>query len=172
MGYCPKCGSYSQGAYCSNCGTEMKNTEQSKKADASPYYTNSETASNQPASQQNLAVQPDPSQYKMGFHKFMVNFMLWAWAALCLLNCLAALDFSGISCLAYGALAVAFVYVRFQLARFKTNAPKKFLYTIIAYALMSIIADPSTASGAVIFIGAWGIGSWRYYASRSELFVN
>ncbi len=185
MSYCPKCGANAQGMYCSACGTKLENVEQSKQSSAASYYTHQETAKNQPASQQ-AAAQPDLSQYKMGYHKFMVNFMLWFWAAVCVLSCVSGpyVDFYGVCCLAYGALAVAYVYVRFQLAKFKTGAPKKLLYTVIAYAAVTIISnitaanmmgvalEANTVSGPVIFVGAWGIGSWRYYTSRSELFVN
>lgn len=184
MSYCPKCGANSQGMYCSSCGTRLEQAEQPKQASAASYYTNQET-SKQPAPQQQTA-QPDLSQYKMGYHKFIVNFMMWVWAAVCLLSCIAGpyVDFYGVCCLAYGALAVAYVYVRFQLAKFKTDAPKKLLYTVIAYAVVTLISnitvsnmtgmpmDASAMSGPVVFVGAWGIGSWRYYTSRSELFVN
>ncbi|MBR3765240.1 MAG: hypothetical protein IKK57_11925, partial [Clostridia bacterium] len=170
---------------CPNCGTKMENAEQPRNPDASSYYTKQEEGKTQPAPQQ-TAAQPDQSQYKMGYHKFMVYFMMWFWAAICVVNCISGpyVDFYGVCCLAYGVLAVAYVYVRFQLARFKTNAPKKLLYTVIAYAAVTIIAsivaadmsgtelDPSSVSGPVLFVGAWGIGSWRYYSSRSELFVN
>lgn len=186
MSYCPKCGTYSQGMYCSDCGTRLEVKEQPKQANAASYYTHQETGENQPAPQQQAAVQPDLSHYKMGYHKFMVYFMMWFWAAVCLLNCITGpyVDFYGVCCLAYGALAAVFVYVRFQLAKFKKGAPKKLLYTVIAYAVVTMVAsitmstmtgvalDSSAAAGPVVFVGAWGIGSWRYYASRSELFVN
>lgn len=181
MSYCPKCGANSQGTYCSNCGTRIENAEQPKQASAASYYTHQEENKPQPATPQ-----ADISQYKMGYHKFMVNFMLWFWAAICLLNCIAGpyVDFYGVCCLAYGVLAVAYVYVRFQLAKFKTDAPKKLLYTVIAYAVVLLVSnitissmtgmpmEASAMSGPMVFVGAWGIGSWRYYSSRSELFVN
>lgn len=181
MSYCPKCGANSQGMYCSNCGTRMEQTEQPKQASAASYYTHQEVNQSQPA-----AAQVDISQYKMGYHKFMVNFMMWFWAAICLLNCIVGpfVDFYGVCCLAYGVLAVVYVYVRFQLAKFKTGAPKKLLYTVIAYAVVLLVSnmtlssmtgmpmEGSSISGPIIFVGAWGIGSWRYYTSRSELFVN
>lgn len=181
MSYCPKCGANSQGVYCSNCGTRMERTEQSKQASAASYYTHQEVSKSQPA-----AAQVDISQYKMGYHKFMVNFMMWFWAAICLLNCIAGpfVDFYGVCCLAYGVLAAVYVYVRFQLAKFKTGAPKKLLYTVIAYAAVVLVSNMTLSSmtgiplegneisGPIIFVGAWGIGSWRYYTSRSELFVN
>lgn len=185
MSYCPKCGANSQGMYCSNCGTRLEAQEQPKQASAASYYTHQEVSKNQPAPQQQAA-QVDVSQYKMGYHKFMVNFMMWFWAAVCLVNCVMGpyVDFYGVCCLAYGVLAAAYVYVRFQLAKFKTNAPKKLLYTVIAYAVVVVVSnitissmtgipmEANQVSGPVIFVGAWGIGSWRYYSSRSELFVN
>lgn len=181
MKYCTQCGNPVNGRFCPSCGAKVDVDEQPQ-AQASSYYTSQQSVPQEPQA----APQVDASQFKMGYHKFLIYFMLWLWAGLCVFNCISGpyYDFYGVCCLAYGAMAIAFIYVRFQLAAFKQNAPKKLLYVTIAYAVVVLVSnlvyadmagiklESSYISGPVLFVGAWGIGSWRYYASRSELFIN
>lgn len=188
MAYCPNCGTNVQSRYCHNCGTEVKAAEQTKTPDASSYYVNKEVARNQPAQTQNSTQAPDPSQYKMGWHKWLIYFILWAWMVVDAANFVSCMEYAnyigflGVIGIAYLALAVADVVVRFKLAKFKEGAPKMLLYLTLCSVVVeflfyvTISSSPyfTVDSNAGVMIAArigFAIGNHRYYASRSELFV-
>ena len=189
MAYCPNCGTNVQSRYCHNCGTEVKAAEQTKTPDASSYYVNKEVSRNQPAPAQNNAQAPDPSQYKMGWHKWLIYFILWLWMVIdasngitCMQYAQYASGFLVVIGLAYLAMAVVDVVVRFQLAKFKEGAPKMLLYLTLSSVAVELLfyitissspyftVDSSAATMIVARI-AFAIGNHRYYASRSDLFV-
>lgn len=141
----------------------------------------------------------DPNNYKLGWHKFLIYFALWASGLMSIVNGAVIVktgaEFMGYDQLksfgpAYlfiGAAALAvgvfMIYVRFQLAKFKRGAPKKLL---IAYAvtlavnLLSMVVVASMDIGADISSSAGSIGGsivfliicWKYYGNRAALFVN
>ena len=118
------------------------------------------------------AYQTTTPAYGMKWHKFLVNFSLWAGAVLNLIM--------GFACLAEGAplyglaligAAAYSIYVRFQLAKFKKNAYKHLLaaqlIVIAADLLLMGVEFPALASN----IAACGV-NYYYYNKRKALFVN
>lgn len=149
--------------------------------------------------------------YKLRWHKFLVNFLLWFTALLNFGNGVMILSSiydlyklrlyvdsrrvllyfivaGGISVICF-ALGVLQIYVRFQLAGFKKNAPKKLILTygvnigvgilttlafllVSRWAFLLRINVNSVSIPSIVWSIVWMYLSWRYYFSREELFVN
>jgi len=133
------------------------------------------------------------SEYKIWFHKFMIYFALWAFAAFAV-----AFGVRGISdsiqngmrhtalfVIAWGLLiadAVFLVKVRFDLAGFRQNTPKEMLIAGLAGAgiLLLIqgliyISDEDVYARDVesaVIIAIWTVGVYRYMNIHQDLFVN
>ena len=147
-----------------------------------------------------------PENYKLKWHKFLIYFALWAGAIMNTGNAVLCIKgtqyaeqseqiyalFGGLKTvdLAWGivllAIAAYMIYVRFQLAGFRIDAPRKLsiLYIVslvgsVAYLLavsavthqalgsfMSDIVGPIFVSILMLFINQ------NYYSKRLELFVN
>ena len=128
--FCPKCGGQvaDTNSFCTHCGASL--TSQASQASQ--------------ASQTTLA-QPGESTLSMGWHKFLINFALWAGAVLNAINAFQMLSgsqygtdgeaelvyamFKDLKTLDMGcgilllALAIFGIYTRFQLSGFKKKGP-------------------------------------------------
>ncbi len=149
---------------------------------------------------------PDQGSYQLKWHKFLIYFGLWAGA---LINASTAFQyftgtlygenasavyayFGGMKTLdaiigvVLLAIAAMGIYVRFQLAGFKTGAPNKLIYLYIAnlaipllYLLAAssitgisfteLISDPGASLAVSV---AMMIINKIYYGKREALFVN
>ncbi len=152
------------------------------------------------------SISPDPGSYKLKWYKFLIYFALWASAVLNVVSAFAyftgsiygdaanrvysyyggmkALDI--IMGLILLGLAVFSIYVRFQLAGFKTGAPKKLEYLYIANALIPLLYLLAASSVTGISFTDLASGSWgslagsvamvfinrNYFSKREALFVN
>lgn len=116
----------------------------------------------------------------MTWHKWLIYGLLWLWALSYLVTGTALLEagasFWGILFL---ALAAGCVYVRFQLARLKTGAPKKLLILFIIsdvlnFLILLAFAESSDGSSmpSIAVNMIFTIANWRYYSSREHLFIN
>ncbi len=110
--------------------------------------------------------------YGMKWHKFLVNFSLWAGAVLNLIM--------GFACLAEGAplyglvligAAAYAIYVRFQLAKFKKNAYMHLLAAQLIVIAADLLLMGVGFSALASNIAACGV-NYYYYNKRKELFVN
>ena len=191
MAYCSNCGAKAEGKYCSVCGTPIeveKHTSSSANNYKSPYVMEiSSKASGQPAYNPGA----DVANYRMKWHKFMIYFLLWL-GGICyiLFGMLGILsEISGLFSLvgiATIALGVYAIYVRFQLAKFKTDAPKKLFYFYYAglgigllefVCLMSLgLSIEDVFSGYTPLSWIWTIlflvCNKRYYGVRQDLFIH
>ena len=133
------------------------------------------------------------------WHKFLIYFGLWASGIFALVSGLFQLTvmneiqfFPTWLTMSYGVAVIIWgcycIYVRFQLAGFKKNAPQKFLLSMLAYAIIQlafiVISSLSLGlpPGEVIPVVAptligWVIGTgivyWihkTYYDNRKDLF--
>lgn len=217
--YCPKCGTESDSNFCPGCGTPM-NAAAGRGPASAPYpgstppgyrsgasYGQPGTPYGQSTPYGQYGAPPytpaapgaDPNNYKLGWHKFLIYFALWASGLLSIFNGAVIIktgaEFMGYSQLkSYGpaymfigaaalAVGVFIIYVRFQLAGFKRGAPKKLL---IAYAVTLVInllstvvvasmdlgSDISSSVGSIAGSVVFLIICWKYYANRAALFVN
>ena len=125
------------------------------------------------------------------FHKFLVNFALWAFAAFAVLYGVKDISSSvenGVSFLPLAIMAgvllillgLFLIKVRFDLAAFRAIAPKELLWACVAGAvicLFKLLLEEISAEdlssrhviSAVIFL-CWGIALFRYYNDRPYLF--
>ena len=149
---------------------------------------------------------PTPENYELKWHKFLIYFALWASAVMNVVSSIAYFTgsiygnsarqvynhFGGMRTLdvIMGLLLLGIagfsIYVRFQLAGFKTGAPKKLEYLYIANVaipLLYLLAASSVTglSFTDLASGTWGslAGSVvmifvnrTYYGKREALFVN
>lgn len=139
----------------------------------------------------------------MAWHKFLIYFGLWASGIFALISGVLQLTvmnefqmFPAWVTVSYGVALIALgcycIYVRFQLAGFKKDAPQKLLLTILAGAIIQLayiiiaplslgasfglsFSDVISAVAAQLIGGAigTGIGYWihkTYYDNRKELF--
>ena len=144
------------------------------------------------------------------WHKFLIYFVLW-FVALGYIIRGAGMIFVGLTGyesnpffqlpaiktlnVAYGVIYVAYavyhIYVRYQLARFRKDAPKKLLLTYLLYPVLEVAYAPlallvigapaslifnakivGTIIGAVIGTSIVYIPTKIYYDNRAELFIN
>ena len=146
---------------------------------------------------------PGPAVYPLKWHKFLIYFALWAGAILNVVNGFNHITggiYEGSASYVYYtypgmkttdtvmgvaiiALAMYMIFVRFQLAGFKTGAPKKLviLYVLTAglnlvhvLALSAATGTPFSASFLGILVGniTPAIINSVYYGKRADLFVN
>lgn len=86
MSYCSRCGAQVSGAYCSNCGAKIEQTTASVGRSHSSYLEEPtfKLPEEHGATGKNMqTAKPDTSQYKLGWHKFLIFFfcgqkVLWA----------------------------------------------------------------------------------------------
>lgn len=190
---CPKCGAEVYNDMCPKCYTKLPSLEISSQQnaghreyshqtsqqeysqypDSSVYYVNQGT--NQGAAQ--TKPKASPSDYKMGWHKWIIYVVLWFNAALYLLNAVGAFELNlphlGLICLCIAGYGV---YLRFQLSNFKAGAPKKVLIFAVLITVFEILQmtefGTDNQAANVIPPLIWWLGTWRYYTKREELFVN
>lgn len=150
---------------------------------------------------------PSPNDYQLKWHKFLIYFALWAGAVLNAATgvryitggiydseasrvyssfpSLKPVDVAmGLVCV---ALAAYMLFVRFQLAGYKTGAPKKLvsLYLINAGINLIYLLAASAATGlsisqlidttfwsSVLGSAAFALINKNYYDKRAALFVN
>ena len=144
------------------------------------------------------------------WHKFLIYFALWITALGYLISG-ASMIFVGLTeyvdnpffqhpavktlNVVYGVIFIAYavynVYVRYQLARFRKDAPKKLLLTYILYPVLDLAYTPiallvigapaslifsakfvGSIIGAVIAMAILCIPTNIYYNKRAELFIN
>ena len=156
--------------------------------------------------QTNGSGSPDPGSYELKWYKFLIYFALWASAVLNVFSAFAYFTGSMYGDAAnrvysyYGGmktldvimglillgLAVFSIYVRFQLAGFKTDAPKKLEYLYIANALVLLLYLLAASSVTGLSFTELASGSWgslagsvamifinrTYFSKRETLFVN
>ena len=193
MAYCSNCGAKVEGKFCANCGTAKeveKHTSSSANNYKSPYVTEiSAKASRQPAYNPGA----DAANYSMKWHKFMIYFWLWFCAVVDFINGVNFIQISeysslfGLTGIVFIATAVYGIYVRFRLAKLKTDGPKKLLYYYYAsmgsYALTFIAYLSINLSFEVIFteilnplylVMMVGVLVYckRYYDVRQDLFIH
>ncbi len=217
--FCPKCGTESDSNFCPACGAPM-NAAAGRGPASAPYpggaqpgsrpgapYGQPGTPYGQSAPYGQYAAPPyssaapesDPSNYKLGWHKFLIYFALWASGIMSIINGISIIR-SGASFMQYSQLesfgpafmligAAAFavgvfvIYVRFQLAGFRRGAPKKLLIAygvtlVINLASMLVVAsmdygsDAASSAGSIAGSVVFLIICWKYYANRAALFVN
>lgn len=211
--FCSKCGTESDSNFCPGCGAPM-NAAAGRTPASAPYPGStppgyrSGASYGQPGTPygqygappyRSAAPGADPNNYKLGWHKFLIYFALWASGVLSIVNGAVIINSGselmqysqlksyGIEFMLIGAAAFAvgvfIIYVRFQLAKFKRGAPKKLL---IAYAVTLVInllsmavvvsmdlgTDISSSVGSIAGSVVFLIICWKYYANRAALFVN
>ena len=153
---------------------ERSKTDTAKK----PYGTPSQKQSRSSA---------NPKNYKLGWHKFLIYFWIWVAALGSIVDGIRCFQWTqdlplyGLIGLAEIAYGVFLIYVRFQLAKFKKDAPKKLIVSngiscgidlIVVIYIASLGGDVSTAvSSMMLSLALVGL-NWRYYSPREELFVN
>lgn len=201
--FCPNCGTpingevssashsagTSSGVQSGASGSFTYSAPKNGKANSSdPTYTGGQFGAGVPSA-------ADPKNYKLGWHKFLIYFGLWVAGLLDIASGIQNVRLSsqlmqylqtyGALFLILGAAAIVLgiflIYVRFQLARFRKNAPKKLLIAIVIGLITSLVAlatglslgaDMSDSAGAIIGEGVGLFVCWRYYSSREELFIN
>lgn len=135
-------------------------------------------------SEQNMKFHPK-------FHKFIVNFALWAYAAIAVIagireilsaNENGASNYAGVIVFAMLLiLAGAFAVVtRFDLAALRSRAPAELLILCLAtaVALFGLHCMLDVDGGdegmkrviSAVIVMLWGISLWRYYRQRPYLF--
>ncbi len=149
---------------------------------------------------------PSPENYKLKWHKFLIYFALWAGALANAGNAVSCINgtvyedqsqviyetFSGLRAvdLAWGlallALAAYMIYVRFQLAGYRYDAPRKlsimyvvnlgasllYLLALSAVTHLSLGAIMGDVAGAIIGSVIMLFINQNYYSKRLELFIN
>lgn len=228
MPYCTNCGTESSGKFCPNCGTPMNmgasassgfpnastnERTRSGVAHGSPYTSANERSRSgvsygspysSPGGQSGVHIPAasDPKNYKLGWHKWLIYFVLWFAALVDISNGGIYLslvqEFSqyvefmpdytpyvaafGLLCIASIAMGVYCIYVRFQLAKFKKNAVKKLLILLGVTAAFNLVSSillmnlgasaDDVGAGSFVMSLVMMVINWRYYSSREELFVN
>ena len=151
--------------------------------------------------QKETPTQPD---MPMGWHKFLIYFSLWAGAVVNLINGFQLLTgaqyednadwiysmyggLRGVDMLfgaAILALAAACIYVRFQLAGYKRNAPNLLMYLYVANVVVTLaypllVSMTTPLSFGEVFSATSLVGpvafifiNKTYYEKRMHLFVN
>ena len=192
MSYCSRCGAQVSGAYCSNCGAKIEQTTASVGRSHSSYLEEPtfKLPEEHGATGKNMqTAKPDTSQYKLGWHKFLIYFFLWAEGIVGISNGVQELQLAGY----YGifglfgliniALGVFAIVVRFRLAGFKKNSPKLVTLLNVIYACLNLVETLVAASivgfenldfyfySGIISAIPIAVITWRYYSSRQELFI-
>jgi len=132
-------------------------------------------------------------RYAMYFHKFMIFFALWVFAAFAAWKGVWAIRFTlenGVSnpatVIIPGALLILLgmflIKARFDLAAYRASVPVEMLVACLAGAglvgLVHLLLDVYGAfegSGwilEVVIFACWGIALYRYYKQFPDLFVN
>lgn len=132
-------------------------------------------------------------EFKMWFHKFMVNFALWVFPILGVVYGIRCIMFAVENGARYQALDViacvllmgvsAFgIKVRFDMAAFRAGALKEMLAAFLAAAaillvmhLLYYIPGDEDDFQKLYYAGwtaVWGAGVYRYYKLHEGLFVN
>lgn len=204
MAQCTKCGTINPDGsfYCKNCGFELKpesyqpinrpvasaqiseqpsvpQTSQTREEKpAKSYYEELHEKEGRVEEASAVKDITNPDNYKLKWHKWLVNFVFWLWA---LSNARNAIDSFTLGLALLGIIFAAItgyeIYTRFQLARFKTGAVNKLIACLVINLVITIVfaaLNPGdTTNGPQIVISiAWLIGNWRYYSTRKALFVN
>ena len=132
-------------------------------------------------------------EFKMWFHKFMVNFAMWAFPIIGVVYGIRCIMFAVENSAHYQALDIAAcvllmgvsaygIKVRFDLAAFRTGALKGLLAAFLAAAavllvmhLLYYIPGDEDNFQKLYYAGwtaVWGVGVYRYYKLHEGLFVN
>ena len=125
------------------------------------------------------------------FHKFLINFAMWAFALIGVAYGIRYIVFTRENCSPSEILPIVFavllillslftVKVRFDLAAFRPQAPKELLFTCLAAAAAVFLVNLSLyLPGAIESMGRavdagifaiWGFVLYRYYSQRPYLF--
>ncbi len=149
---------------------------------------------------------PSPENYKLKWHKFLIYFGLWAGAILNASNAVLCINgtqyqerseqvyslFPGLRTvdLVWGIVLLAIcaymIYVRFQLARFRINAPRKlstlYIVSLACTAVYLLAFSAVTHQSLGSFMGDIAASAFssilmlfinqNYYNKRLELFIN
>lgn len=203
--FCPNCGASLEGAANAAPPPQAAGAYSAPAAPAAPAYNapaaptyNAPAAPTAPKNTYHTAAAPTaiPDNYKLGWHKFLIYFSLWCAGILDIVNgartLLSSIEMShyyaGIgrtflfNAVITLALGVFFIFVRFQLANFKRNAPTllliangaaaaaSLLHLYIIYRIYGNDARPNPANLIANLVLL--VINWLYYSKRKSLFVH
>ncbi len=181
MKVCTKCGKVSDSKFCPDCGSPMQEKATTEQPRNSVQVSSDEKSQGGVYVSEHIGEQ-GKGEVKLGWHKWLVNFVFWLWAVMDVMNAAGNFMLGGafiLLGLVYVALAVGDIYIRFQIAGFKQGAIKKFqtfMYITIAVSVIDAISWTAmggsiNATGIAMSL-VWLTCNMRYYSSREHLFVN
>ncbi len=206
-------------AFCGNCGAPVDPRSNPQQPQGNPYQAPQQPQENpyQAPQQTPYGFAPQApyglAPIGMKWFKFLIYFLLFAMAIINISDGVSIMNgehytvdgvnvseavyekysglqtidvIYGVACIAFGAFQI---FIRFQLAKYKTNAPVLFMYSYIVlavimaiynFAVMGVVPSEVVSHGELVgravggFVGA-GIMFWLnkiYFDKRKHLFVN